>query len=75
MARYEKCAMTALHDALDKYVALHRALDTQLREPALTLQHFVEFLDREAPSPLPRNSPCVGLVNRPPSNRLHGLDG
>ena len=39
--------MTALHDALVEYVALRRALGTQLREPALTLEHFVEFLDRE----------------------------
>lgn len=39
--------MSALRDALTKYVALRRALGTQLREPAVTLGHFVEFLERE----------------------------
>lgn len=39
--------MTALHDALAEYVALRRALGTQLREPAVSLEHFVELLDRE----------------------------
>lgn len=39
--------MTALHDALAKYVALRRALGTQLREPAVSLEHFVDLLDRE----------------------------
>ena len=39
--------MTALHDALVEYVALRRALGTQLREPAVTLEHFVELLDHE----------------------------
>src|SRR5579863_8302489 len=36
-----------MHDALMQYVALRRALGTQLKEPARTLGHFVEFLDRE----------------------------
>jgi len=39
--------MTALHDALAEYVALRRALGTQLREPAVRLEHFVDLLDRE----------------------------
>lgn len=39
--------MSALRDALTKYVAVRRALGTQLREPAVTLGHFVEFLERE----------------------------
>ena len=39
--------MSALHDALTQYVALRRALGTQLQEPARTLVHFVEFLERE----------------------------
>ncbi len=39
--------MTALHDALAEYVALRRALGTQLREPAVSLEHFVDLLDRE----------------------------
>ena len=47
MARDGRCTMTALHDALAEYVALRRALGTQLREPALSLEHFVDLLDRE----------------------------
>ena len=39
--------MSALRDALTQYVALRRALGTQLQEPAMTLGHFVEFLERE----------------------------
>jgi site-specific recombinase XerD len=39
--------MSALHEALTQYVALRRALGTQLQEPARTLCHFVEFLERE----------------------------
>jgi integrase len=39
--------MTALHDALAEYVALRRALGTRLREPAVSLGHFVDLLDRE----------------------------
>ncbi len=39
--------MSALRDALADYVAIRRALGTQLREPAVALGHFVEFLERE----------------------------
>jgi integrase len=39
--------MTAIRDALAQYVALRRALSTQLQEPAMTLVHFLEFLERE----------------------------
>ena len=39
--------MSAMHDALMQYVALRRALGTQLQEPARTLVHFVDFLERE----------------------------
>ena len=39
--------MSALRDALMQYVALRRALGTQLQEPAMTLVHFLEFLERE----------------------------
>ena len=39
--------MSTLHEALTQYVALRRALGTQLQEPARTLCHFVEFLERE----------------------------
>lgn len=37
--------MSALNDALREYVAVRRALGTQFREPAVTLGHFVEFLE------------------------------
>ena len=39
--------MSALRDTLAKYVAIRRALGSQLGEPAVTLGHFVEFLERE----------------------------
>lgn len=39
--------MISIRDALAQYVAVRRALGTQLREPAQTLGHFVDFLDRE----------------------------
>jgi integrase len=39
--------MIAIRDALVQYVALRRALGTQLQEPAMTLVHFLEFLERE----------------------------
>jgi site-specific recombinase XerD len=39
--------MSALHEALTQYVALRRALGTQLQEPARALGHFVEFVERE----------------------------
>lgn len=39
--------MSAMQNALLQYVALRRALGTKLYEPAMTLVHFVEFLERE----------------------------
>jgi site-specific recombinase XerD len=39
--------MSAIRDALAQYVAIRRALGTQFREPARTLAHFVDFLERE----------------------------
>jgi integrase len=39
--------MNALRKSLRQYVALRRALGTKLREPAATLEHFVDFLQRE----------------------------
>lgn len=39
--------MNDIRDALTQYVAIRRALGTQFREPALTLGHFVDFLERE----------------------------
>jgi site-specific recombinase XerD len=39
--------MSAIRDALTQYVELRRALGTKLQEPARTLEHFLEFLERE----------------------------
>jgi len=39
--------MIALRDALAKYIAVRRALGTQLRDAAMTLSHFVEFLEEQ----------------------------
>lgn len=39
--------MSAIRDALGHYIAIRRALGTQLRESAVALGHFVEFLERE----------------------------
>lgn len=40
--------MSPLREALTQYVAVRRALGTQLREPAVTLGHFVALLERES---------------------------
>lgn len=39
--------MITIRDALAQYIAIRRALGSQFREPALTLGHFVGFLERE----------------------------
>ena len=39
--------MKSLRDALAEYLALRRALGTQLREPGTTLDQFLDFLERE----------------------------
>lgn len=39
--------MRTVRDALTQYIAMRRALGTKLREPAVTLGHFVEFLETE----------------------------
>lgn len=39
--------MSSLHDALQRYLAVRRALGTQLREPGGTLSQFVTFLEAE----------------------------
>ena len=39
--------MSALRDALDRYIAVRRALGTKLQDAAVTLGHFVEFLECE----------------------------
>jgi integrase len=39
--------MNSLRDALPQYVALRRGLGTKLQEPARTLEHFLDFLERE----------------------------
>jgi integrase/recombinase XerD len=42
--------MITLHDALTQYVAVRRALGTQLAEPAHTFRQFVAFVEREGAS-------------------------
>ena len=42
--------MSALHEALDTYLALRRGLGTALLRPGAYLCRFVEFLDREGAS-------------------------
>src|SRR5438105_1374504 len=39
--------MRTMGEALTEYVAVRRALGAQLREPAVTLGHFVAFLERQ----------------------------
>jgi integrase len=39
--------MNPLRDGLERYLALRRALGTELRDPGARLHHFVEFLERE----------------------------
>ena len=39
--------MRTLGEALTAYVAVRRALGTQLRQPAVTLGHFVDFVERQ----------------------------
>lgn len=39
--------MSALHDALEEYLALRRGLGSELRQPGALLHRFVEFLDGE----------------------------
>ena len=39
--------MTTMGKALIEYVAVRRALGAQLREPAVTLRRFVEFVERQ----------------------------
>ena len=58
--------MSALRDALVQYVALRRALGTQLQEPAWN------SLSARERSSSPRNLPSVGRWNPNLSNVLHG---
>lgn len=39
--------MSAIRDSLVQYVAVRRALGTKFYEPALALDHFVDFFERE----------------------------
>jgi hypothetical protein len=39
--------MSAIRDALVQYVAVRRALGMKFYEPALALDHFVDFLEHE----------------------------
>jgi len=36
-----------IHEALARYIAIRRSLGSRLREPAMTLGHFVDLLERE----------------------------
>jgi len=39
--------VSTLHDAVDRYLALRRALGSELRQPGAYLLRFVDFLERE----------------------------
>lgn len=39
--------MSAMRDSLVQYVAVRRALGSKFREPALSLDHFVDMIERE----------------------------
>jgi integrase len=56
--------MSAIRDALAQYVAVRRALGTQFREPALTLGHFVDFLEREGAELITTNLALRWAVER-----------
>ena len=47
LAHESRCEVSALHDALEAYLALRRGLGSELREPGALLHRFVEFLDGE----------------------------
>jgi hypothetical protein len=57
--------MSALRDALVQYVALRRGLGTQLQEPAMTLVHFLEFLEERERSSSLQNLPSVARNRHP----------
>jgi integrase len=40
--------MSALRDAIERYVALRRGLGAHLRQPAIHLRHFADFLDQHS---------------------------
>lgn len=42
-----KCAMSALHDALESYIAIRRGLGAQMNGLEARRRRLVEFLDRE----------------------------
>jgi hypothetical protein len=47
MAPDRRCTVMDLLKALRQYVKVRRALGSKLRDPAVTLGHFVEFLRQE----------------------------
>ena len=68
--------MNGLRDALPQYVALRRALGTKLQEPARTLEHFLDFLEREGSMPpLRPNWRFAGPWNRKASSAPPGRGG
>ena len=67
--------MSTIRDALAQYIAVRRALGTQLREPAVTLGHFVEFLEREGAEFITTSLALRWAWNRRVCNERHGQDG
>jgi len=67
--------MIAMRDALVQYVALRRALGTQLQEPAMTLVQFLEFLEREGAEFITSELASVGRWSPNLFNALHGHAG
>ena len=64
-----------MHDALLQYVALRRALGTKLQEPARTLVHFVDFLEREGAEFITSELALRWAMEPKLSNALHGHAG
>ena len=73
--------MSALRDALAKYVAIRRALGSKLGEPAVTLGHFLEFLERQGAQFITTELAlrwalkCVGRSNPKVCSGPHGHEG
>lgn len=57
--------MRNLRDALREYLAVRRALGTKLREPAVALGHFLEFLEREGAASITTEAAVRWACERP----------
>ena len=64
--------MNVLRKSLRQYVALRRALGTKLREPAATLERFVDFLEREKAAFITLELALRWASNRKVCAELHG---